>query len=179
MGHIGPDVIHSLADAASGVCGFKVHNTQDGVSLTAEWSHSLNMLDIDISSIYEEVCDGLMTDNVDVVVLCDMAKLFIGFFAHLRNRTRFTTVNGVGTFYGIKGTPLSDLVILAPVWQSMIMDRVQAILRVDTHSSSCCFQFSENQPCLFIRTRTTILTVAVVVLLLAITLLFLVDLQRN
>lgn len=146
MGHIGPNIMHSLADAAFGVCGFRVYNMQDGVSLAAEWSHSLNMLDIDISSIYEEVCEGATANTgVDVVVSCDQTKVFIGFFVNMRNKTRYTTVNSLSTFYGMKGSMLSDIVIDACVLEQMMDDGVGAVLHVDKHSTSCCFQFSEWQ----------------------------------
>lgn len=145
MGYIGPNIMNSLTDAASGVCGFRVYNMPDGISLAAEWSHSLNMLDIDISSIYEEVCQRLVTDSgsVDVVVSCDQTKIAIGFFVNLRNSTPFEAMDNVSTFYGTKGTAVSDIVIDACVWENMMVDGVRAILHTDTHSTSCCFQFSE------------------------------------
>jgi len=147
MTHLGSNIMNSLADAASGICGFKVYNTQHGLSLVAEWSHSLNMLDIDICSIYEEVCEGLATDNgtVDVVVLCDRTKIFIGFFVSLRNSTQFKTVDNVATFYAIKGTIFSSIVIQARVWEDMVVDGVQAMLHVDTHSRSCSFHFHKDK----------------------------------
>lgn len=147
MEHITPNTIQSLADAASGLCGFRIHNMEDGVSLVVEWSHSLNMLDVDISSMYEEVCEHLLADDggADVVISCDRTKLFIGFFVNLRNRTQYKTVDNMSTFYGMEYTALSGIVIHACVWKNMVEDGVRAMLHIDRHSTSCCFQFNEVQ----------------------------------
>lgn len=135
--------MYSLADAASGVCGFRLYSTKDGISLAVEWSHSLNMLDIDISMIYEDVCDELAVDDrcVDVVVSCDQTKLFIGFFVNLRNKTRYKIMDNMSTLYGMKGSALPDIVIAACVWQNLMDDGVRAILHINNQTAS--IQFDE------------------------------------
>jgi hypothetical protein len=147
MERVAPNIMRSLHDSGSGVCGFSIYNTQDSVSLAAEWSHSLNLFDIDISSVYEEVCERLAMDvgSVDVVVSCDKANIFIGFLANLRNRTRYMVVDSLATFYGTEGSALSGIVIDAHVWENMSVDGVRATLHIDKQSTSCCFRFSEWQ----------------------------------
>lgn len=138
----------SMTDAASGVCGFKVYTTQDGIALAAEWTHSLNMLEIDISSMYEDACESLTAaDNgaVDVVVSCDSTYIYIGFFVNLRNATQYKHIDSVSAFYGMENNVLANVIISARVWEDIKTDGRHAILHTDKHSTSFSFQFSQWQ----------------------------------
>lgn len=149
MKHIGPNIMHSLSDFESGACGFRPYQVEHGIGIAAEWSHSLNMLDIDISSMYQEACEAYTQatcedmGGVDVLVRCDPKQLFICFLDNLRNRTQCTVVDSVSTLYMKEGIGLSQIVITADVWESFIQSGVQVILHIDKHSTSCSFQFIE------------------------------------
>ena len=149
MEHVGPNVMHSLADAESGACGFRPYVVTHGIGIAAEWSHSLNMLDLNISSMYQEVCErdmhvkGEDVGGVDVLVLCDRKQIFIVFLANLRNRTQYTVVDTVSTFYRKQGMALSQIVINADVWEAIVHSGVQVLLHMDKNSTSCSFQFIE------------------------------------
>lgn len=149
MEHTGPYTLQSLDDARSKVCGFRISETEDAIELSAEWSHSLNMLDIDISSIYQEVCATMTQETsdkmggVDVVVSCDKTKVFIAFLGNLRNRTGYKCMDDISMFYGMEGHPLSGLVVDACVWKNIMHDGVQVLLHVDKGSTSCWFRFRE------------------------------------
>lgn len=145
----GPYIIQSLTHARYNVCGFRIFETEDVIGLSAEWSHSLNMLDINISSIYDEVCQTLtpnisenMAAGVDVVVSCDSRMIFIGFLRNLRNRTVYKSVNSISMFSKIEGQKLSDIVLDASVWNDM-HDVGQVLLHVDKVSTSCWFHFKD------------------------------------
>lgn len=141
----------SLADVRSGMGGFKIYEMGDAVGLAAEWSHSLNMLDLDVSSIYHEVCDMMTNDSgtiqhrVDVVVSCDQTRIFIGFLAGLRNRTGLKCVESISSFFGMEGHALSDVVILSSVWEDMPYSGMRTILHLDKNTTSFCFELNGVQ----------------------------------
>lgn len=142
--------MNSLADVESGACGFRPYIVNNGIGLAAQWSHSLNMLDIDISSIYQEVCEmgieatGECIGGLDVLVLCDPKQIFIGFLANLRNRTQYSVVDSVPAFHRKQGTAVSQIVIHGAVWEAIIRSHVQVLLHIDKNSTSCNFQFIEH-----------------------------------
>ena len=180
MEHTGPFTLQSLADARSKICGFRISETEDVIELSAEWSHSLNMLDIDISTIYQDVCQTMTqetSDNmggVDVVVSCDKTKISIVFLGNLRNRTGYKCMDSISMFYGMEGHPLSGIVIDARVWENIMHDGVHVLLHLDKSSTSCWFRFSElhgseySNCSFFLRLiKDTILYLGILILVLA------------
>lgn len=144
--------MQSLSDASSAVCGFRMYRRENAIGLVTEWSHSLNMLDIDISSIYREVC-GTMANGtskkdielLDVIVSCDKSSICICFMRNLRNRTAFMPIDSSSMFYAMTGQAISDIVINACVWDDIMRDSMRAILHLDHNSTSCCFRFGERR----------------------------------
>lgn len=180
MEYNGQYTLQSLADARSKVCGFRIFEAEDVIELSAEWSHSLNMLNIDISAIYQEVCATMTPETqdnmgaVDMIISCDKTQITIAFLGNLRNRTGYKCLDSRAKFYGMEGHPLSGIVVDACVWANIIHDPMHVLLHLDKTSTSCWFRFMElpdpeysNLSSFFKLIKNTVPCLAIIVLILA------------
>lgn len=160
---LGYKVVSSLTEAESGTCGIHVDRLDVGVVLGAEWSHSLNMLDIDLTAIYEEVCELMARGDIDVIVSCCETTFSIGFIISMRDNTGYMRVDNKSMFTEITDSMQRSMVIKSCVWQQLITRGHCVTVRTAKDSNSCCLQLHKCE-----RGLQTILKFALLVAALAV-----------